>query len=277
MINRAVILAAGLGSRLREGGVDRPKPLQVVRGETLLVRTVTTLAGAGIDEVWVVVGFRAAEVEAAIVAEAPRWAALGVRVQPIANPAYQQSNGISVLCARGVVRGPFLLSMSDHVYDVEIARAAAAADMTAGDLWLCVDRRIDEVYDLDDATKVRTEDGRIVDIGKTIPAHDCIDCGVFAVNDALLASLAAEQERRGDCSLSDGVRHLARSGRAKVVDIGAAFWQDVDTPAAKDRAESELARLEHERAQHRSRAPSLGPAPANPASTSARARWSPPE
>src|SRR5262245_9747972 len=38
MIKRALILAAGYGSRLREGGVDLPKPLQVVRGETLLVR-----------------------------------------------------------------------------------------------------------------------------------------------------------------------------------------------------------------------------------------------
>lgn len=242
MIHRAVVLAAGLGSRLREGGVDLPKPLQVVGGETLLVRTVTTLAGAGIDEVWVVVGFRADEVEAAIRAEAPRWAALGVAVHAVINPAYEQSNGVSVLCARGIVEGPFLLSMSDHVYDVAVARAAVTADMTAGDLWLCVDRRLADIYDPDDATKVRTEDDRIVDIGKTLAVHDCIDCGVFAVNDALLVSLAAEQARRGDCSLSDGVRHLARSGRAKVVDIGAAFWQDVDTPAARDRAEAELAR-----------------------------------
>jgi choline kinase len=134
------------------------------------------------------------------------------------------------------------------VYDVAVATAVARADMAAGDLWLCVDRRVAEVYDIDDATKVKTEDDRIVDIGKTIPEYDCIDCGVFAVNDALLDSLAAEEARRGDCSLSDGVKHLARSGRAKVADIGDAFWQDVDTPDAQQRAERELARLERERA-----------------------------
>lgn len=248
MIKRALILAAGFGSRLREGGVDLPKPLQVVRGETLLVRTVTTLAAAGIEDVWVVVGFRADELEAAIAADAARWAAAGVRVHTILNPEFDKANGVSVLCARGVVAGPFLLSMSDHVYDVAVATAAAAADMTAGDLWLCVDRRVAEVYDIDDATKVKTEADRIVDIGKTIPAYDCIDCGVFAVNDALLDSLAAEKTRRGDCSLSDGVKHLARSGRARVADIGDAFWQDVDTPDAQQRAERELARLERERA-----------------------------
>lgn len=248
MIKRALILAAGYGSRLREGGIDLPKPLQVVRGETLLVRTVTTLAAAGIEDVWVVVGFRAGEIEAAIAADADRWTNRGVRVHTIANPAFAKANGVSVLCARGVVPGPFLLSMSDHVYDVAVAAAAARADMAAGDLWLCVDRRVAEVYDLDDATKVKTEGDRIVDIGKTIPVYDCIDCGVFAVNDALLDSLAAEEARRGDCSLSDGVKHLAQSGRAKVADIGDAFWQDVDTPDAQQRAERELARLERERA-----------------------------
>jgi choline kinase len=243
MIRRALILAAGFGSRLREGGVDLPKPLQRVAGETLLHRTVTTLAAAGVTDVWVVVGFRAELIEAEIAAERARWDAAGIRVHTIPNPDYARSNGVSVLCARGVVPGPFLLSMSDHVYDVSVARLAAEADMAAGDLWLCVDRRVDEVYDPDDATKVKTEDGRIVDIGKTIPVYDCIDCGVFAVGDALLASLQAERDRRGDCSLSDGVRHLAASGRARVVDIGDAFWQDVDTPEAQQRAERELARL----------------------------------
>ncbi len=247
MIEHALILAAGFGSRLREGGVDRPKPLQEVAGQTMLVRTVTTLAAAGIRFVTVVVGFRADELEAAIAADAGRWRALGVEVRAVRNPDYDKANGVSVLCAQGVIPGPFVLSMSDHVYDVAVARAAVMADMAAADLWLCVDRRVAEVYDIDDATKVRTDGDRIVDIGKAIADYDCIDCGVFAVNAALLSSLRAERERRGDCSLSDGVRHLSGTGRARVLDIGDAFWQDVDTPAAQARAEQELARLAVER------------------------------
>jgi choline kinase len=241
-ISRGLVLAAGLGSRLREGGVDLPKPLQVVAGRTLLDRTVSTLAAAGLTEIWVVIGFRADEIERFIEEQHPAWRQAGVEVRTIANRDFERSNGVSVLCADGVVPGAFVLSMSDHVYDTSVARAAATADMQAGDLWLCVDRRIGEVYDPDDATKVRTVDGRIVDISKTLPAYDCIDCGVFAVGPALLASLRAERERRGDCSLSDGVRHLAASGRARVIDIGDAFWQDVDTPDALERAERELLR-----------------------------------
>jgi choline kinase len=113
--------------------------------------------------------------------------------------------------------------------------------MQMADLWLCVDRRIDEVYDIDDATKVRTDgQGRIVAIGKQLHGYDAIDCGVFAVGSALLDQLAALREERGNCSLSEGVQVLAATGRARVADIGDAFWQDVDTAGALARAEGIL-------------------------------------
>jgi choline kinase len=170
--------------------------------------------------------------------------AAGLDIDFVDNPDYEKSNGISVLAARPRVKGGFLLSMADHVYDAAIARLARGADLTAADLWLCVDQRIDDIYDPDDATKVRTEDGYIVDIGKELAGYDCVDCGVFAVSPALFDALDEARARRGgDCSLSDGVRSLAQRRRARVLPIGEAFWQDVDTPGASRRAESELVRL----------------------------------
>jgi 1L-myo-inositol 1-phosphate cytidylyltransferase len=239
MISQAVVLAAGYGSRLREGGDDRPKPLQEVLGVSLLARTVLTLAEAGVTGIHVVLGYRAAEIRDAITAELAAHAS-PARVSFLDNPEYDRSNGVSVLCARGHVAPPFLLSMADHLYEAELPRIAAAADMTGADLWLCVDRRVGEVYDLDDATKVLAEGDRIVDIGKQLTSYNCIDAGVFAVGEALFDALDAERARRGDCSLSDGVRALGARGRAGVLDIGDAFWQDVDTPQARARGEEVL-------------------------------------
>ncbi|RMH37695.1 MAG: nucleotidyltransferase [Deltaproteobacteria bacterium] len=237
MIRQAVVLAAGFGSRIRGDDADAlPKPLHEVAGQPLLVRTIGTLAAAGIDRVYVVRGFMGDALVAAVAAS-PVVAGLDVTVRWIDNPDYQLANGVSVLCAGGAVDGPFVLSMADHVYDASVARLAAAADMARADLWLCVDRRVDDVYDIDDATKVRTDGDAIVDIGKQLADYDAIDCGVFAVGDALLACLREELDARGDCSLSDGVRRLAARGRARVVDVGDAFWQDVDTPDALARAE----------------------------------------
>lgn len=246
MIERAVILAAGLGTRLREDGVDLPKPLREVGGVPLLLRSLRAMAAAGVRATWIVIGHRGDELAAAIAGWRDEFADR-MTLDTITNPDYQRGLGLSVLAARGVVPTPFILAMSDHVYDQDLAQVAAAADVEAADLVLCVDRRLDEIYDMDDATKVRTEDGRIVDIGKELDGFDCVDCGVFAIGAPLLDALAAERDRRGDCSLSDGVRRLAAGGRARVADIGAAFWQDVDTPGAMVRADGELARLAAER------------------------------
>jgi CDP-L-myo-inositol myo-inositolphosphotransferase len=241
MIDQAVILAAGKGTRIRAGEDDLPKPLHKVAGVTLLKRTLLTMARAGVRRAFVVVGYQADALRAAVAGD-PAYARAGLTVELVHNADYERANGVSVLAVKEHVRGPFLLSMSDHVYDAEVARIAAAADTARADLTLCVDTRVAEIYDMDDATKVRTEDGRIVDIGKTIATFDCIDTGVFAVTPALFDALEAVRGEKGDCSLSDGVKRLAAAGRARVATIGEAFWQDVDTPGARERAERELFR-----------------------------------
>jgi hypothetical protein len=65
---------------------------------------------------------------------------------------------------------------------------------------------------------------------------------VFAIAPAFLDRLEEVYAERGDCSLSDGVQRLAATGRASVVDVGASFWQDVDTQEARDHAERALLR-----------------------------------
>jgi 1L-myo-inositol 1-phosphate cytidylyltransferase len=244
MIRQAVILAAGKGSRIRTAEQSLPKPLHIVNGAPLIRRTVEALAAAGVTKVVVVVGFMAEAIRNAVATDAvlghPQF---GVQIEFVDNPEYEKSNGVSVMVAAGLLRGPFLLSMSDHVYDASVASAVAVADMTAADLYLAVDRRLADIYDIDDATKVATADDNIVNISKQLTVYDCIDCGVFAVSDRLVTELQDVYKMRGDCSLSDGVLQLARLGRARVVDIGEAFWQDVDTPEALVRAESELTKL----------------------------------
>ena len=246
MIHQAAILAAGKGSRIRISHDDLPKPLHMVAGAPLIRRTIESLAAAGVTKVVVVVGFMAETIRHAVATDPVLGAAhYGVEIVFIDNPEYEKSNGVSVMVAATLLTGPFLLSMSDHVYDASVAARVACADMQAADLYLAVDRRVAEVYDIDDATKVATRDDKIVNISKQLTVYDCIDCGVFAVSHGLVAELQKVYDRGGDCSLSDGVLQLAQRGRACVVDIDDAFWQDVDTPDALIRAEAELARLTH--------------------------------
>jgi choline kinase len=102
---------------------------------------------------------------------------------------------------------------------------------------LAVDPKLDLVFDLDDATKVRREGDRIVDIGKTIPEYDAFDTGMFLCSPALFDTLESAK-KEGNCSLSDGMRILGRDGKLRAFDIGEATWQDVDTPQALAYAEN---------------------------------------
>ncbi|HZB41812.1 MAG TPA: nucleotidyltransferase family protein [Ilumatobacter sp.] len=66
MIDRAVILAAGRGTRLGTLTAHRPKPLIEVGGRALLLRIIDGLVDAGLSDVTVITGYLAEMVESAV-------------------------------------------------------------------------------------------------------------------------------------------------------------------------------------------------------------------
>lgn len=234
-MKRAIVLAAGTGSRLVSGEVF-PKPLKSVAGKPLLLRILRTLASEGIREVVIVTGYKQELIREALEADG----SLGVEISFVSNTQFQKKNGVSLLVAREFVEPNTLLTMADHLYAPAIVRRLNAFDLPDGAAALGVDRAIPRCFDLDDATKVRTEAGRIVDISKELPAYDALDTGVFRIGPSLVESLAEVYDANGDCSLSDGVRTLAQRGMFFACDVGDARWIDVDTPEAYAQAETML-------------------------------------
>jgi choline kinase len=164
-----------------------------------------------------------------------------MQFRAISNPDWQKQNGVSLLTVAAKVSAPFFLAMGDHLFESSILdRLVARADPTH--LNLAIDRKIDSIFDLDDAMKVQTENDRIVGIGKKLESYDAIDTGIF-----LCPQIMFDYLRRalngGDCSLADGVRLMAADRKALAIDIGDAWWQDVDTPEMLQRAEQEAERL----------------------------------
>ena len=142
------------------------------------------------------------------------------------------SQCISVLAATEMLAGQFLLLMADHLFDPQMLAAMRDVRLAPGEVVLAVDRKLDSIYDMDDATKVRLVGERVAAIGKELTDFNGIDTGLFACSNALVAHLSAVEARRGDCSLTDGMRVLIERGRLRALDIGAAWWQDVDTLGA---------------------------------------------
>lgn len=233
----ALIVAAGYGSRLST--VSPSKPLTSVAGIALIERVILAAHEGGATAFTVVTGHEAETLERhlAVAANRHRLPVACVRTDDWSRP-----NGFSVLTGADAI-GPdrHLLMMADHLFDPALVASVIASPDAP--LTLGIDRRLDNpLVDMDDVTRVRTDEaGSIVAIGKHLADYNCFDTGVFAVDgrfhDALRAAVAAG----GSGSISDGVNALAAQGGATTVDVGDAWWLDVDDPRALDQAEAALA------------------------------------
>ena len=228
---KAVILAAGKGRRLRQGG--HLKPLTPLLGVTLLERVVLACRDAGVGECIVVLGYRKDSISERLEELADR---AGIAVQGVENPHWEEGNGTSALAAQPYINGPFLLTMCDHVFDPGILQCLLDAGSEDAECLLAVDYRTEQVFRLDDATKVQLTDSTITAIGKNLQSYTAVDAGLFFCQPKVFNALQ-EARAAGEGSLSSGWRRLIPRGTFQALDIGDAFWVDVDTPGSLRYAE----------------------------------------
>jgi choline kinase len=124
-VRHAIILAAGMGLRLRSVVDDRPKGLIEIQGETLVGRSVRLLRNAGITRVILVIGHRAEDYG--------RFAEGQSDIRLAQNPAFSSTGSMASLAAGlQAVDGPVLVLESDIAYETRALSAllAAPADAT---------------------------------------------------------------------------------------------------------------------------------------------------
>jgi choline kinase len=238
-ISEAVILMAGEGSRLRGSDNSFLKPFVPLLGRALISYTLDALALAGIKTVNFVVGYERAR----MIEQVKQFLPSDLSASFIENRDWQKQNGISLLAAAGHVSKPFLLTMSDHLFDGAVVDQLLDSS-EPGFLNIAVDRKLGSIFDLEDAMKVRTRGNRVTDIGKNLSHYDAIDTGLFVcpleIFDYLERAKSGSPESFRDCSLADGVRLMACDKNVRAIDIGDAWWQDVDTPQMLKYAERQM-------------------------------------
>jgi choline kinase len=221
---RAVILAAGRGGRLGDHTAARAKCLVPVLGRPLIDYVLTALAGAGIEDVVVVVGYQGEQVEADV-GDGERF---GIRVQYVWNHDYMRGNASSLQQALPLVESePFLLVMSDHLCSATLFRSFL--EQVQGRSAIAVDASEHEAERVDEATKVALADGDVADLGKQIHPWHALDTGVshwaagaFALRNGNGAPAESE--------LAALMARLARSeGGLAACHVSGHFWLDVDT------------------------------------------------
>jgi choline kinase len=233
-VSEAVILMAGSGSRL--GGSDKTflKPLVPVLGRPLICYTIDALVHAGIKKANFIVGYQSGRMTAAVKQLIPS----ELESCFIENRNWQKQNGVSVLAAANHMTSPFLLTMSDHLFDESIVDLLLR-EAEPERLNLAIDKKLASIFDLNDAMKVQVQGDRLIGIGKDLRDYNAIDTGFFVCPRKFFDYLE-KAKRNDDCSLADGVRLMGADDQVRGIDIGAAWWQDIDTPEMLACAETQL-------------------------------------
>ena len=184
-VNQCLILAAGNGSRIASVAGGVPMPLVPLCGVPLLEHVMTSSLAAGIERIVILAGYRADLIR--------RWLSErsmeGISVTLFENAEYHKANGVSALVAKTELRQPFLLLMSDHIFEPKTAKSLLRQPLADDEVILAVDSKIDRIFDLDDATKVRCEGNHIVESGKDLSRYNALDTGMFLCSPALFNRL----------------------------------------------------------------------------------------
>jgi choline kinase len=233
----AVLLAAGLGSRLGALTRDLPKALIPVGGKPLLAHALRFARSLAPSRIIVVGGFCFPQVKQTLDelrGDAP--------VELVENTNFRDGNLISLLTARSLIDDGFLVMNIDHIYRPAIAKLVAA-DVERVTAFIDTDRKLGD----DDMKVERGRDGRIVAIAKTLDKFDCGYVGMTRVPSAMLgrywdeADRALAEEGRA-IHVERILARLAKTGDAPDCrDISGHGWLEVDTPDERAAAERVLA------------------------------------
>lgn len=233
---KCLIIAAGKGSRLQQAGDS--KPLVPLLGVPLIERVIRSALKAGADDFYVVTGCHGKDVRAFLKHLTDR---LGLPITSIINKDWEKENGLSVFKARGYLCEPFLLLMTDHLFDPSMACKVMATPLGEGEIALGVDKDIhNPLVDIKDVTRVKTKDRKICRIGKGLTDFNGFDTGIFLCTPSIFKALKGRLEENDDTTLSGAVQYLATEGQVKAVNVSGHFWIDVDDPTTFKRAENAL-------------------------------------
>ena len=233
---RAIILAAGKGSRLNGVAGDLPKCLVKIGGMTLLERQVQALRSSGIGDIHVVVGYGADSVRQTC----------GTDVNYIENICYHQTNSLfSLWIAREHMLDGFVVMNGDVLFHPQLLKKllssgyenallisycdAEAAPL--GDEEMKVKIRNGAITDITKAMNPKKADGENVGIGKFGPA------GARALVEKMDALIGAGAHRDW---APRAFREFALERTLHAVGTGGFPWIEIDYPEDYARALNEI-------------------------------------
>lgn len=232
---KAVLLAGGLGTRMREETEDRPKPMVEIGGQPILWHIMRHLSGFGITEFVIAAGYRSDFIEhyfqshqtwTTVSGETPERVTFrgvsGVETGWEVTIAFTGENtgtGGRVFRVGDLVAGErFLVTYGDGLADVNLKELLHHHDSLGVDATLTAVQPTSRFGLMDIES-----DGRVTRFREKPKMDDWVSIGYFIFEPAVLSYLQA------DCELEkDGLTELAHAGELSAYKHEG-FWQPMDT------------------------------------------------
>ena len=235
-INKAVVLAAGRGTRMRELTAELPKPMIEVRGKPVLQHIVEGLRDASVGRLLLVVGYRADAVRD-FFGDGSRYQ---VAIQYVTQTVQDGTGRVVELARDFIGNSPFILAYGDILVDpanykrvvdlpedVEaILTVTRGEDVSKGGAVFVNDQM--DVLDLREKPKL-AEAKRWGELSEhAVPFYNA---GLYAFRPSILDFIARlRPSPRGEYELTDAIRDLAQSGKkVKALEL-TGEWADVRDP-----------------------------------------------
>ena len=221
---KALIIAAGNGTRMQPVTRGRHKSLMPLLGLRIIERVILGAKEAGIYEFVIVTGYKGKELQEFL----GNGTKYGVSISFVRNNNWEKANGISALVARKHFRENFALLMSDHVFDPKTLIRIQRLKLKSDECALAIDKNLDSVCDVEDTTKVMVKNGRAIALNKNLENYNAYDTGMFVCSPYIFEVLK-KSTSRGKNSLSDGMRILIYEDKLRTLDSKDSLWADCDT------------------------------------------------
>jgi dTDP-glucose pyrophosphorylase len=248
-IEKAVILAAGRGTRMRELTAELPKPMIEVRGKPVLQHIVEGLRDAGTRELLIVVGYRADAVRD-FCGNGSRY---NVAIQYETQTVQDGTGRVLELARDFVTNRPFILAYGDILVDpanykrvVDLPESVEAMlTVTRGeDLSKGGAVFVNEQMELVDIREKVQPVAGIGDAGSRdhrSRLQPFYNAGLYAFRSSIFDFTAKlKPSPRGEYELTDAIRDLAQSGKkVRAIEL-TGEWADVRDPEILAKLNSEL-------------------------------------
>ena len=217
MIDKALILAAGKGTRMWPLTDNTPKPLLPLCGVPIIKMQIDELKKVGVKNVYVLIGYQMKEISDFL----GNGREHGVKIEYIVQ-AEQKGTGHAILQAEGKIKGKFYCINGDTTIDRKnLEKMSGNSNST------CM--MVTKVSDAARFGVVNSKKGKLISIvEKGMSGEAMINAGQYVFSDKIFDSIKkVEKSERGEYEITDALQAIAE--KVEVVEYEG-FWKDIGCP-----------------------------------------------